>query len=139
MKNCFYIFFFVILLSSSAFAYGYKTVSCSGGIPNSSAIADIQLVNSGGMNIFYFASSEDQLIQNIYSNVTKIVRVPVWVDSTGNYSIDVSTNYNDNFTLTCVSTDSDAMAVFSSNFLMGLAGICCSVLLVWSVQAAFLS
>lgn len=91
------------------------------------------------MNIFYFASSEDQLIQNIYSNVTKIVRVPVWVDSTGNYSIDVSTNYNDNFTLTCVSTDSDAMAVFSSNFLMGLAGICCSVLLVWSVQAAFLS
>lgn len=69
----------------------------------------VTLTNTGGMNIFYLASSGEQIVQNLYANVTKDIRIPVRTDVSGNYSVDVSTNYNANFDLACNGCDNSAM------------------------------
>lgn len=135
---------FLLVLGGEASAYGYKHIDCT--CPdNVSSPVDVRvgLVNSGGMNIFYFSTDGDQITQNIYSNITKSVVISGNTDSGGIVGVDVSTNYNDNFILSCLWCGERYSTKFWNTLwftgLMGLAGLCIGALIWWAVLAAHLN
>lgn len=144
MRRGIWVISFLLLLSGVSWAYGYRHLDCSCPDYVSSPVdVRIGLQNNGGMNIFYFSTDGDQLTQNIYSNVVKTVVISGNSDVSGNVGVDVSTNYNDNFILSCLSCGERYSTKFWNTLwftgLMGLAGLCIGALIWWAVLAAHLN
>lgn len=136
---------FLLLVPCVCWGYGYQSINCACGSQYASQPVDVTLglVNSGGMNIFYFCTDGDQVTQNLYSNVNKKVILSGVTDVSGNIVVDVSTNYNNNFALSCLACGPTYKETFWNTLwftgLMGLAGCMVGGLLWWSIQAAHLS
>ena len=122
----------VLAVPALSWGYGYQHIVCgcvdeSGPVVNVPVSVRLSLVNSGGMNIFYFASDTEQLTQNLYENVSKTVLLNGFSDVSGNINIDVSTNYNGNFSLECAGCGPSYKELFWRNMwttiFSGLMGV----------------
>jgi hypothetical protein len=86
-----------------AFGYGYQhfACTCDPSLAGVDSRIDLTLNNIGGQNIFYFSGNEGTDVYYLYANVTKDIQLSVLPASDGSVGVDVSTNYNNNFTVTC--------------------------------------
>ena len=107
MKKCFLLVvcFALLMMSGTALPYSYTSVPCNCGssLTDQKVSVELSLTNFGGMNIFYFASDDEQLILNLYGNVTsKRVTVLGNTDGSGQMSIEVSGNYGTGYSVSFV-------------------------------------
>jgi len=118
MKRFLLFLFFTVGIPTVIFAYGFKITSCSCGssLSNKYVTAVFSLVNSGGMNVFYLNTDTEQATYNLYANVTKVITLHGTCDGSGNLAVHGSTNYNDNYTLSCVSCEGNYEHSLGSTF-----------------------
>lgn len=83
------------------------TCSCGNKLINSPVRVDLALDNEGGMNIFYWSTNSDRQTENLYSNCQKTVTLKGNTNASGDVPVYVSTNYNNNFTVSCGSCSAD--------------------------------